>query len=266
MTNNNIDSKFIIAERFDDKIKEQIVEVLEKLNIFIPDSKDLFRRGYDGNMIFMEDYGVVLKIEPLVSRKKSRAARRALAHDVLQPFFQVRIRNITVDLFPGTGIVEIPYSTVKGIIKRFNKRNINPCDTASRNLGQLPNGEIVSIDTHAQYDALLSSGTKIKGISATKEVIRQRREKFKGCDQEKLYLPLKIAFKEAYESGDKDQMDQAWELCRKFKEDGLLISGWTNLSKGFDGGLINPSAILNNSTAYATKAREHRNNKAPQNA
>lgn len=268
MTNNNIDSKFLIAERFGDETKEQIIEVLERLNIFIPDSTDLFRHGYDGNILLMEDYGIALKIEPLVGTKNVYKGRRVLDPDVLQPFFQVRVRNITIDLFPGTDIVEISDKQRDTIGDKFHGRNINPCDLAKRNIGQLPNGELVSIDTHAQYDELLSTGTQIKGIAATKEVIRQRREKFKGCAQEELYLPLKLAFQSAYESGDKDQMNAAWELCLKFKEDGLLISGWTKLNEKdpeYSDGLIGPVHAAVESMNYATKSREYRQNKAPQN-
>ena len=79
----NILSKFLVIQRFEKKIQWSLLESLEKLQIELPDANNQFRNNAcKGTMIFMEEYGVSVKIKPRVNKEHyldSFIRRRAMA-------------------------------------------------------------------------------------------------------------------------------------------------------------------------------------------
>ena len=233
----DIDSRFLLVNRFDRKIQEQILEELDKIGITLPEDYSQFYYGHQGNMLFLQDYGISIKIE---KNNCANSRFRALHPNILQPIAQIRARNVDIDIIPGVDLNIVTHKENDCLISLLKQDNISFYDDGLRNIGTIPaideerpNDGTVVIDSLASYDRSLerasTTETKLEYITRVKKVIKHRKNLYKGSPQEKHYRPLKDIFDIALASGKREDFDKAWKACLKFKEEGKLISGWSTL-------------------------------------
>jgi len=216
----------------------KIVDTLNDLQLPLPESlHEYMAPSVGGALMFLEDYGCVLRIE----HSENRNGERLDHPHILQPIASLPINDVIIEICPGTICADREIDT-KLVINKLEDDGICYWDRNERNTGLLPikklgfpRGVPIVIDRLAveeisgKIDILkkyLSENFSIKNTSKKDHSIFPD-----GDPQEELYGPLKTAFKGAWDAGkNKDQIDKFWQLCSEFKEEGKLISGWTDKS------------------------------------
>jgi len=242
-----------LYDRFKDKESAaQVCDILDKLDLPYPqESKSILetkedsgelKRGAEGCLIFLEDYGCVVRIER--NEPYLGGAERIEHSHILQPLISIPAGEVTIEVCPGTNCSD-KWKDTDIIRTKLTRDGIKYWDYGERNTGLLPiktpefpNGYPIVIDRLA--------------VSRLSENIPDIKEALETSPQTELYSPLKEKFLEAFESGKKDKVKEVWDLCAEFKKQGKLVSGWTDKEN-----ISIPEAIPFISENYAQKIKKH---------
>jgi hypothetical protein len=189
----------------------------------VPESSDEFMEGTEGGLVFLNKYGLVMRIEAIIPGNCFCTPERVNDSGwVLQPLASLEAGLAMVELCPGTHL-ERHYSNSERLRDQLRRERIDFWDDGTRNCGVLPvktlrfpEGVTVVIDRLA-VKRLSQSTAPI--AQAFKEEAQEA-----AAAQEKLYAPLREALKAALP--DARKMKQFWELCESYVRDGKLVSGW----------------------------------------
>jgi len=185
---------------------EPLADFFNAMAMPLPGDKQFTRTTDLGALVFLDAPGCVLRItndEQFPAIKHRR---------VLQPVFSRPAGAFRAEIFPG---IRCPVSSDERIIEAAQElieggiSFPNPLEIRDDNFGQLPDGFVVAVDMGALADTR----------AGTRETVRQD-----------LYEDLAQAFGAAWPDGaarpDAGRLAQAWALCLKMKEQGLLAADW----------------------------------------
>lgn len=216
-----------ISEVFGKDTLKQVSDIFKQLNIPEPVEDNEFRVGAEGALIFSNEHAVSIKIERITPRLYGER----LSHEnILQPIFQQKAGQVMLEIYPGVGLENVSNDDVSKLRHHLNSDGINYWDNDTRNTGRIlgstvdfPKGVPVVIDRLSV--AILETA---KVLKEPLERIFYEDKTQEHTEQYKLYRPLYQAFKKALSSNDNDHIaaNQAWGLCKEFKEQGKITAGW----------------------------------------
>lgn len=248
----------------DDATVCAVLDAFEKMGISVPESKNEFMEGTEGALVFLNRYGLVIRIEleggfvlsPMLDRINNSPW-------ILKPIASIKAgKNSVIEICPGC-FLEKDRKKVYYLINQLCKQNINFCDYSLSNIGRIPvktsrfpEGIPVVIDRLSVENltkniafvrrALVAKMTKgvafvhksmviklaenIAPVRRSLEIFEEAREAAEV--QEELYKPLRQAFDTAWpdnQEPDTQKMKQFWKLCQSYKEEeGKLVAGWND--------------------------------------
>ena len=216
---------FIADEyHFSDQALGRIVETLRRLRLPVPATNESFMDGSEGALLLSNKRGVSIRIESK-NYQQLPFDRINDDPDVTQPIASIDLGDVVVEICPGLKTTN-DRALAQDLKDRLLKRNINLFDiyALASNVGivpyitpETPNGVCVVLDRLS----VRREGGKVIDLSDNGMVPVLDPEW-----QDKYYGPLREAFQAAWQSTDPAKMDQFWQMCETWTNEGKLIAGW----------------------------------------
>jgi len=247
-----------LQKKFDSVTASKVLGVFEKLGLPPPSRRKEFANGSHGGIVFLNDCGVVIRVEVTDMRHaKLNPDRVSSSARVLRPLGSVSAGLATVEICPGYDYEDSEENS-DALIRDLRSEGIDFFDSGAHNVGRLPvklpqfpNGVPCVIDrgavrklsrlTYPVRRALLFLVDHLPGANTSRHVVAQA--------EKELYDPLRKTFKSAWPNPEK--MKLFWNLCRRYTAEGKLIAGW---NKG-DGSDIRTSCAADFSRNYQETLR-----------
>ena len=222
------DTNFIkdLKLKFGDESAQKVLEAFEKINLPPPEKGREFLKSNEGSLVFVNKYGVVVRVEPQ-NPEKNFYVRVNDSGCILQPLGSLDAGSAVIEICPGCDVErdEASIEYMKGLLK---DEGLVFSDPQLENLGRLhtdndryPGGVLLILDRLAV--------SKMKGdVKIVKNALSEEAKK----EQERFTAPFRKAFKEGLE--DKSRMKRFWELLERYSAEGKIIRGWNDNSDFFD--------------------------------
>jgi len=210
-----------------------VLAQFEKLGLPAPEAANEFVAGTAGHLLFLNRYGIVLRIE---SEDTSDKVLGQYSYDrvndspwVLQPIASIRAGKAVIELCPGVNKADDEMIALE-LSEKLKGEGLTFWDNHAGNVGyvpvktpQFPKGVPVVVDRGAVNRLTLSIGgirNALHGfIGFEKQEVSEAAEA-----QANLYRPLCDRFRRGWQG--EVPMARFWDLCRKYKDAGKLVSGW----------------------------------------
>jgi hypothetical protein len=215
-----------LVKFFDAETHQSIISVLCGLQLPLPDTTDTFMSARDGALLFLDRYGIVIRIEKKPYTEDGIISRRQRMNNsawILQPLASFDVGKAILEICPGCS----PAADLQqcfAVRDGLAKENIKYWDVQLVNTGLLPfktsgfpDGIPVVIDR-------LSVGRLDSAVDIGRTFLSKINP------QELLYAPLKNALRDAWPQGqaktDPEKIQGFWKLCEENLAKGVLTAGW----------------------------------------
>ncbi|MCE9506992.1 MAG: hypothetical protein K8R48_01575 [Alphaproteobacteria bacterium] len=244
-----------LRQTFDQNTAQKVAESFQKLGLPLPQDEKEFLMGTEGGLVFLNRYGMVIRIENSDSaRSPFKADRINDSPWILQPLASIDAGKAIIELCPGCHFNDNSGDTAY-LHDALLKEGHAFWDGGLDNVGLLPvktprfpEGIPIVIDRLAVRKLTESiDGVRLAllNIEINDDEIREAAEA-----QERLYAPLRRAFDEGWL--DKGKMPRFWALCRECVQEGKLVAGW-NEGAGFWGGSFKTSTAIESAKHYESR-------------
>lgn len=216
-----------LTEKFGRETAAQVVESFQKMGLPAPQKEDEFMEGAEGGLVFLNKYGLSIRIESADFPKDEWKPDRINDSGwVIQPLATLQAGSAIIEICPGCNLASNrDYLThLKGNLESQGSKFF---DVRISNIGHLPvkspsfpDGVPVVIDR-------LAVQRLTNDIKPASEAIKLLAEEA-ALAQKTLYAPLREAFAAGYQGG---KMDNFWNMCRQYVAEGKLVAGWTQASE-----------------------------------
>ena len=213
----------------DDATTSAVLDAFEKMGVPFPESGHEYMDGTEGMLVFLNLYGIVIRIE-----KKSDFVTSCVKPDrvyspwVLQPIASIDAGEAIIEICPGCSLQKDP-KKIDDLSVRLYVQKINLWDDQLSNLGcvpfktsYFPNGIPVVIDRLAVEELTEDVAMVRFPLEKSRKMLEESLQAEKA--QEKLYGPLRQAFDSAWP--DTQKMKQFWALCLRYENEEKLVAGW----------------------------------------
>lgn len=221
---------------FDEDTADRVVDAFHRMKLPPPQTDDEFLHGTKGALVFLNAYGMVIRIEQADPAKGLFKADRINDSPwMLQPLASLDAGKVIIELCPGCHCSDNSWD-VAYLHDALLKQGHAFWDQGLANVGLLP----VKTPRFPEGIPIVIDRLAVKKLTESTEAIRQAIAGIEvGNDeiqeaaeaQERLYAPLRLAFDEAWADGSK--MPQFWNLCQEYVREGKLVAGW-NHPEGMD--------------------------------
>ena len=213
-----------LINRFGDETAENVLSVFEKMELPPPEDWHEFLDGTEGGLVFLNRYGLVLRIEDKKSLKENWG-RKGIKDTpwILKSVASMDVGKAVIEICPGCHLGK-SYQELDFLKDHLRAQKIDFWDAQFANFGimpiktpSFPEGIPVVIDRGAVESLTFS----VKAIGAE---LQKKNAQEAAQAQASLYDPLRQAFSEAWK--DTGKMRQFWDLCRRYVREEKLIAGW----------------------------------------
>lgn len=227
------------------KTVDKVFQAFEDFHLPVPQSRDEFFAGFEGAILFLPPYGLVMRVEPATAREGDRIDDNPF---VLQPIGAVDCGGAKMEFCPIIGLNH-ETRTMAELDTILEKQGVVFWDKAERNVGLLPHktvrfpeGMPVVIDRLAVKRLSLTCRV-IDGLFALMDGKRtlgvqdnSYYEQFKDV-QKDLFGDLQQAFdlcRSDDHGFDKQKTQQFLDACKKAVHDGRLAKDWEDIASFVD--------------------------------
>lgn len=192
-----------------------IVSTFDKLKLPLPESADESLDGTEGFMVFLDAFGVVLRIE---SKNATRAERVDDNARILRPLGSIDAGEVIIEICPGTHAGKSkPASNF--LKKALKEEGVDFWDDGVPNIGHLP----LATPEFPEGVPVVIDRLAVRRLTNAAKSIRPMLD-----IQEKIYGSLRLAFANAWPEGMDFPvaMTGFWEKCHDFRLAGKLVDGW----------------------------------------
>jgi hypothetical protein len=242
-----------LAEIFDTETALKVAGVFQKLGLPVPQDEKEFLMGTEGGLVFLNRYGMVIRIENANSaRSPFKADRINDSPWILQPLASLDAGKAVIELCPGCHSSDDD-ADVSYLYEALLKQGTAFWDSGLPNVGRLPfktpqfpEGVPVVID-RLSVRKLSDSVKPVQQalMNVNDDEVREATEA-----QERLYAPLRLAFDEGWT--DSAKMPQFWAFCQQCVQEGKLVAGW-NEGAGFRGRTFKTDAAIETAKHYENR-------------
>ena len=227
--------QYFFSELGDGLTTHTVLDTFKKMGLFIPETPDEFLRGTDGVLVFLNRFGIVIRVEYKNTRDPhsvTTSDRISISPWILEPLASIDAGGAIIELCPGC-LLETDKEKSKFLYKQLKKQNIKFWDHTISNSGLVPirtplfpEGIPVVIDRGAVRE--LTGG--LSYVRTLLGIFKSKKAREAATVQEELYKPLRDAFDEAWpdksELPDTLKMKRFWNLCESYTKEGKLAAGW----------------------------------------
>jgi len=220
-----------LADKMNPETAKKVVDIFGKLQLPLP-KKGEFLEGTEGALVFLNRYGVVLRIEHKKPEFTDNIVRLDNNPLVLRPIASIPAKDAIVEVVPGSHSDGSEKDSLK-VKELLAKANVDYWDDGAHNIGllpfktpQFPNGIPVVIDRLA----VAKFSERLKPVKVLLKALG-----LKSDPQEALYGKLTEAFNAAWRKGtaqvDAPKMAAFWRQAERSLKAGQLIAGWNEYRK-----------------------------------
>ncbi|MFH1157676.1 MAG: hypothetical protein V1721_02145 [Pseudomonadota bacterium] len=223
----------------DEATTRAVLDTFQKMGLPAPESMKGVVTGSEGALVFLNRYGVVIRIERKVAKSTPVDISPVRIDDsawILKPLASIDSGEVIIEICPGVH-PEKDEKKETYLAERLDEQGIYFWDCGIRNIGlvpiektaRFPEGRIPLVIDRGAVERLSED---IAPVRRSLEVRQEMREEAREAEeaQEELYAPLRDAFDAAWpdKSGLPDalKMKQFWKLCERYVEEGKLVAGW----------------------------------------
>lgn len=243
----------VLQSRFDDTTARRVLTAFNCMGIDPPHDEEEFLSGTVGLILFLNPYGLVLRIEHTKLDEENSGVyvpnRINNSGYILHPLATIGAGDATIEVCPGCHL-ENKMDNVTKLYELLHLQRIDYWDLNLPNNGRLPvktpsfpEGVPIVIDRLAVRKLSLET---LKVSEALRVAADEALEA-----QRALYAPLKTAWKEGWPQ--KEKMGAFWQLCRDYVAEGKLVVGWKDYPEegNLYGGFSKPYRARLTGQAYA---------------
>lgn len=201
------------VRRFSEEEVEGVLKLMAELQLPLPQDKTEFMAGTEGCIVFINRYGVVLRIEEKTAETDINDNDR-----VLQPLARFQVGKAVVEICPACAF-ENDKGRYQELKKSLKESGLKLWDSGLRQLGRIPcktpefpEGMTVVVDRGAvrRLD---------ENVKAAKTAL-----------QKHFYGPLlkKMAEADTGKGLDAAKVKEFWTQCEEFVRAGKLVAGWND--------------------------------------
>ncbi len=236
-----------LEERFGHETATKVASAFGKLGLPMPEKEEEFLDGAEGGLVFVNKYGLVIRIENKdFEDDQFKPARINDSGFVVQSLATLDAGAAVIEVIPGVKLASKEEYRVY-LKDNLEGQGINFFDRRLSNIGHLPvttpsfpEGVPVVIDR-------LAVGTLTSAVKPVSDAMKQQAAEAAAA-QEQLYAPLKKALETGLQQPA--QIKNFWKLCESYMAEGKLISAWTGIEKE---GAGKPYLAAQASKKYAAK-------------
>ena len=222
------DTNFVadLKRKFGEESARKVLEAFDKINLPPPTTGNQFLKSNEGSIVFVNKYGVVVRVEPQ-NPAKNYYVRVNDSGCILQPLGSIDAGKAVVEICPGCDVEkdEASIEYMKGLLK---DEGLVFSDPQLENLGRLhtdnarhPKGVLLILDR-------LAVSKMKEDVKLVKNALSEEAKK----EQERFTAPFRKAFNEGLT--DRSKMNEFWALLEKHVAEGKIITGWNDNSDFFD--------------------------------
>lgn len=214
-----------LEKTFDSGTARKVIQAFQKMSLPLPQSYGEFLHGTEGGLVFLNRYGVVIRIEGKKSKLGSeyRFDRINNSPWILKPLASIDAGRAVIEICPGCH-PETNYDNIGYVRDRLREQNINYWDARGFcNSGRVP----VKTPSFPKGVPVVIDRLAVRKLTGNIKPVRlalKKRAQEAAQAQEKLYGPLRKTFKNSWPNAPK--MARFWALCQRFVQEGKLIAGW----------------------------------------
>lgn len=205
-----------------------VADAFDRLGLPLP-VLDETGPGTEGWLVFINDYGLVLRIET-EQRFESRRKFDRINNDpdILQPLVTMPADRFVAELCPG---VDFGWGRdVADLRHNLAGRGIKFWDDKTSNIGRIPvHTEEFPSGKPVVVDRLGVRYMRFGNLSLQAWSARMFGAKKSPDIQAEFYAPLRWAFQKAVSTGSTQDVKAAWDIAAAFKAEGKLLSVWDTL-------------------------------------
>jgi len=241
---------------FDSQTARAIIDTFQQLGLPVPQRDNEFMHGSEGRIIFLNDYGLVIRIEENNSRINDSPW-------VLQPIASIKAGAATIEICPGVHF-EPDEKDKDALSKLALQDGLKFWDAGAKNMGRLPvktphfpEGVPVVIDRPSVF-RLPEGGQEI-----TEAAPEDKAKYNEAVLAQKRYEPLQNLFKKCWP--DTQKMKKFWQECESFQQQGKLVAGWNESadSKINEGKTYDAAAVAHHYADRLKAERQRLSSNAP---
>lgn len=236
-----------LEERFSRETAVKVASAFSKLGLPMPEKEEEFLDGAEGGLVFVNKYGLVIRIENKnFEDDEFKPARINNSGFVVQSLATMEAGEAVIEVIPGCKLASKDEYRVY-LKDNLAGQGINFFDRRISNIGHLPvttpsfpEGVPVVIDR-------LAVGTLSAATGQISDAMKQQAAEA-ATAQEQLYGPLKTALQSGL--AQPGQMKNFWKMCESYMAEGKLVSAWAGVEKE---GAGKPYIAAQASKKYASK-------------
>ena len=219
-----------LEKKFGRETAHDVLNKFVQMGLPVPADRGEFIAGTEGALVFLNKYGVVIRIEYKNTKNSPSGWRSDRVNNspwILLPLATIAATKAVIEICPGCHTVSDNVTSAH-LKKQLKKQRIRLWDPGIRNMGripikscQFPNGIPVVIDRLAVI-SLSNSVAAIKRSLGNGQSAKKARAA--AALQKELYGPLQQSFSDAWP--DTQKMKQFWALCQLYTKRGSLVKGW----------------------------------------
>ena len=224
-----------LQKKFKDKATTSaVLDAFEKMGQPAPEDKNEFMDGTEGALVFLNRFGLVLRIEQNSDFVKSPVPTDRIDYSpfILKPIASIKVGKAIFEICPGC-LLDTDEEKSKFLYKQLKEQSIEFFDNQVSNSGRVPvhtplfpEGIPVVIDRGAVRELTGS----LSYVRALLGIFKSKNFREAAAAQEELYTPLRDSFDAAWpdksELPDTLKMKRFWNLCEGYTKDEKLTAGW----------------------------------------
>lgn len=238
-----------------------VLKTFDRLGLAAPENEIEFVLGTEGVLVFLNRYGVVIRIEHDDKRadipREHQYDRINDSPWVLRPLASLKTGDAIFEICPGCATSD-DKSESFALAQQLRLDGINFWDEGAHNTGKVrlrtpafPHGITVVIDRGA-VNRLTAA------VSATRHALAERAAETAAAEEalQDLYGPLCDVFLDRWQSGAR--LTDFWRLCRDYTAAGKLVAGWNEgaaAAEEEDGYVSKQSRAVTAAAAYEKNLR-----------
>lgn len=215
-----------VIEKFGQQSVDEIKGVLQKLQLPLPQGTSEHFPGRTGVHLFIDRYGVAVKIEHKDDPDR-HILRVNTSEWVVKPLATLQLSNAILEICPGCR-TNADWDDVQTVSSGLREEGIYFHDSLPANVGFSP----IKTPAFPEGRPVLIDRISVSWLSNATREIREALAKKGPAPEDEAYAPLVKAFAGAWPQGasapDAAKMQGFWDLCRRFRNDGKLVAGWAS--------------------------------------
>jgi len=213
-----------LKKRFDVPTAVMVAEFFKRLELPAPQNKAEFLSSTDGALVFLNKYGLVIRIETPTTFVGGEYEGVRINDNawVLKPLASFQAGKAVIEICPG-GYQSQGAEQNQALRQRLREQGIHIWDYKFSNIGLIPVKTVnFPQGVHVVIDRL--AVTKLSdSVAPVREALKALHDEAAAA-VENFYAPLRKGFSEAW--SDPKKVGEFWALCESGVKEGKLVPGW----------------------------------------